>query len=204
MLLHSVEMSGPQAFFDCPWSSKLLKNLLQDTSSAELSPVLTKPSLTRKLAILPSRYLDHPSKCQSLKETDSTKRKRTREFTLQNGQFSSHIQKNGYLSISHVQLMVTYSYLQSGNLLWPKELMQHARIQSFPRQLLIFFSSTQRTARRRSAKERLSLRLNHSSPTHVALISAHLLFSPPSSVSRLSLYPHSHRPPLFHPLTINR
>ena len=28
-----------------------------------------------------------------------------------------------YLSISHVQLMVTYSYLQSGNLLWPKELM---------------------------------------------------------------------------------
>src|SRR5437667_11547637 len=75
MLLHSVEMSGPQAFFDCPWSSKLLKNLLQDTSSAEMSPVLTKPSLTRKLAILPSRYLDHPSKCQSLKETDSTKTK---------------------------------------------------------------------------------------------------------------------------------
>src|SRR5437667_6734086 len=99
MLLHSAEMSGPQAFFDCPWSSRLLKNLLQDTSSAEMSPVLTKPSLTRKLAILLSRYLDHLSKCQSLKETDSTKRKRTREFTLQNRQFSSHIQKKGYLSI---------------------------------------------------------------------------------------------------------
>src|SRR5213078_3259972 len=56
-----AEMSGLQAFFDCPWSSRLLKNLLQDTSSAEMSPVLTKPSLTRKLAILPSRYLDHPS-----------------------------------------------------------------------------------------------------------------------------------------------
>src|SRR6266480_1083120 len=165
MLLHSAEMLDPQAFFDCPWSSRLLKNWLQDTSSVEISLVLIKPLLMRKLVTLPSLYLDHPSKCQSLKETDSTKRKRTREFTLQNGQFSSHIQKNGYLLISHVQSMVTYSYLQSGNLLWPKELMQHARIQSFPRQLLIFFSSTQRTARRISAKERLSLRLNHSSPT---------------------------------------
>src|SRR5437667_12448835 len=93
------DVRSARSFFNCPWSSRLLKNLLQDTSSAEMSPVLTKPSLTRKLAILLSRYLDHLSKCQSLKETDSTKRKRTREFTLQNRQFSSHIQKKGYLSI---------------------------------------------------------------------------------------------------------
>src|SRR5436190_928464 len=145
MLLHSAEMLDLQVFFDCSWSSRLLKNWLQDTSSVEISLVLIKPLLMRKLVTLPFLYLDHPSKCQSLKETDSTKRKRTREFTLQNGQFSSHIQKNGYLLISHAQSMAIYSYLQSENLPWPKELMQHARIQSFQRQLLIFFSSTRQT-----------------------------------------------------------